>query len=413
MSTSTRLHAELERALKARSTNGSLRTLETPSRHADSAMHDFSSNDYLDLSHSSALRTLFMQHLNNASDLASTGSRLLSGNSILAHAIEEESMTFWNSKDALLCASGYEANVSLFATLPQINDTILFDELVHASVHVGMRASRSKRQLRWRHSDVLHLRDLLVLENQVNTQGNTFLAIESVYSMDGDVAPLDEILSIVREVRPSTYLIIDEAHATGVFGDHGRGLTHQLSHDKAPEILARLHTLGKGASGTGAVILCDPLVKQYLLNYAKGLIYSTYMSVPALCLALASLQLLQSQHNTLAKSRLWNNIMTFEALLNNMAPTNLLSWPARLSSPIVPIITPQAVELSLYLRRSGYNVMPVRYPTVQRGKERLRICLRADIPELVLKGLVSEIEAWSKRKLSPVIVAEVPMSAKI
>lgn len=394
MTKSSPLHEQMRRQLDARKQKGSLRTLKQIST-TDKVPHDFSSNDYLDLSTSPVLRGLFETYLRSEDSLASTGSRLLSGNSSLVEAIETEAKTYWQSEDALVCSSGYEANVSLFNCLPQPGDTILYDELIHASVHVGMKTSRAARKVMFRHNDLHHLATLLKTEAAHGPLRSVFIAIETVYSMDGDLAPLVDIIVLVRRECPWARLVLDEAHATGVFGHLGQGLAFANGIQDAPEILLRLHTFGKGAAGTGAVIVCDALVKQYLLNYAKGLIYSTFMSKPALCLARASLTMLSSGQARNAQLSLWDKIHYMKTALTVLSYAQSLTLPSQIYSPVIPVLTRRAVELSNYLLQQGYRVLPVRYPTVAKGRERLRICLRSNIQYEDIDRLISAIDLWT------------------
>jgi 8-amino-7-oxononanoate synthase len=391
-----RLHRQLQASLDGRQRKGSLRSLRPSS--LDRTLCDFSSNDYLDLAASPLLRRVFMQYLEREGVLASTGSRLLSGNSHLANTIEHEARQFWQTPAALICSSGYEANVSLFSTLPQPGDVVLYDALIHASVHVGLKTSRAKRKRAFRHNDMAHLRALLKEEGPLcKDDKNVFVACETVYSMDGDQCPLAEMIHTIRSTMPSARIILDEAHATGVFGPLGRGLASHAELAHAPEIIARLHTFGKGAAGTGAVILCDTIVKTYLLNYAKGLIYSTFLSAPALCLMRASLTLLSSGQTLERQNRLWQLTAAMHQLLSKRllaGDLSLLVPESGPTSPIIPILTEQPLKLSQYLHTCGFRVMPVRYPTVPRDAERIRICLRADMSSDSLEKLVAALAAW-------------------
>lgn len=386
------LHKALETQLERRRRNGSLRALRRRSIQSD--LHEFSSNDYLDLAKSPILRALFSRYLEAEENLASTGSRLLSGNSQLANDIEATAKEYWQCEETLLCASGYEANVSIFNTIPQIGDTVIYDELIHASVHVGLKTSRATRKLMFRHNDINHLRQILRREHCSHEAHNVFVAVETVYSMDGDIAPLQKVIQAIRCECPQARVILDEAHATGVFGSRGRGLAWSLNLQLVPEILLRLHTLGKGAGGTGAIIICDHLIKQYLLNYAKGLIYSTFMSMPALALARASIGLLQSGQTERLQDALWSRVEFLQSKLPKQLQNGNLVLPTRFDSPIIPIMTPSAVELSVFLEHRGFRVMPVRYPTVPRGQERVRICLRASIEFHVIDSLIDALADW-------------------
>lgn len=393
MNHSLDLHSKLRDQLRRRKQLGTLRALRKI--EAGSELQDFSSNDYLDLSTSAELRHEMLRYLREESSIASTGSRLLSGNNKLAEDIEDEAKSYWQCETALLCPSGYEANVSIFGTIPQTGDTILYDELIHASVHIGMKHTRASKKIMFKHNNVHHLRTVLQAESSRKVPGQTlFIALETVYSMDGDTAPLADILNIVRQEYPEARLILDEAHATGVFGKSGQGLASALELNTAPEILLRLHTFGKGAGGTGAILLCDNLIKQYLLNYAKGLIYSTFMSTPALCLTRAALTLLSEGQTNDARTQLWFRIQFAHSLLRSLPKTNLISVPATCDSAIIPVLTKHALELSKYLEKYGMRVMPVRYPTVPRGLERIRICLRASIELDRIQSLINKIGDW-------------------
>lgn len=394
MTNSSTLHTALQQQLYKRRQRGALRSLRAPKY--DQKLHEFSSNDYLDLAGSPILRALFYRYLESETELASTGSRLLSGNTNLANEIEEAARQYWQCPDVLLCGSGYEANVSIFNVLPQPGDTIIFDELIHASVHVGMKGSRATSRIRWRHNDKDHLREILQRENQrhENQAHNVFLAVETVYSMDGDLAPLQEIIASIRSHCPYARLILDEAHATGVFGASGRGLAWSLNLQHAPEVLLRLHTFGKGAGGTGAVILCDSIIKQYLLNYAKSLIYSTFMSVPALALCRASIELLRCGHGEGAQKLLWSCIEYTQGKTTKLSSGKVLRLADTIDSPIIPVMSPHAVELSCYLEDHGFRIMPVRYPTVPKGQERIRICLRANMSHELIDSLFDLLGQW-------------------
>ncbi|KAK9711394.1 hypothetical protein K7432_007856 [Basidiobolus ranarum] len=208
---------------------------------------DFSSNDYLGLSHNPKLQDMFKMEINKQTvTLGATGSRLLDGNSELAERLEREIASFHLAEDALLFNSGYDANLSIFATLPQPGDVVIFDEYIHASVHDGMRASRTKRRIPFRHNDIQHLEQIL---NEIEDKVNVFVAVEGIYSMDGDLVRLREIVELKKK-RPF-YIIVDEAHSTGLFGNQGRGCVNEFGLEK--EIFARLHTFGKAMGVHGGM----------------------------------------------------------------------------------------------------------------------------------------------------------------
>lgn len=223
---------------------------------------DFSSNDFLSLSTSSAYRNRFLAHLNNTPEsfpLASGGSRLLDGNSAYAEELERFVADFHDAPSALLFNSGYDANVGVLSCIPQPGDLILHDELIHASAHEGMRLSRAGARKMFAHSSPTSLRDVLKTQIEADPaveQGtrNVFIVIESIYSMDGDVAPIKEFIEVVDELLPrgNGYFIVDEAHATGVFGPRGAGVVQQLGVQD--RMFIRVHTFGKALASHGGMI---------------------------------------------------------------------------------------------------------------------------------------------------------------
>jgi 8-amino-7-oxononanoate synthase len=308
------LEKTLRDRLDRRYVNSTLRKLTT----APQGAVDFSSNDFLSLSTSPALRSAFIDELTKSPDftLGSGGSRLLDGNSPYATALEDEIAAFHNASAGLLFNSGFDANSGVFACIPQSGDIIVHDELIHASVHDGMRMSRAAKKIPFPHNCTEQLRKILnslVEEDVMIGKGpkNVFIAVESVYSMDGDIAPLREIVDLVDEVLPygNGHIIIDEAHGTGVIGPKGRGLVCELGLED--KVFARLHTFGKALASSGgqcllnlscrgrtdliiAIVLCSPLVRSYLINYARPLIYTTFMPFPSLASIKASYTLLQN-----------------------------------------------------------------------------------------------------------------------
>lgn len=220
---------------------------------------DFSSNDFLSLSLSPALRTAYISEFTNASatlPLGSTGSRLLDGNSTYIESLESSIARFHNAPAGLIFNSGYDANSGLFSCMAGKDDVVLYDEYIHASVHEGMRLSRTQRCLAFRHNDVAAfeatLRRLRKDDARIRSGAcNIFVAVESVYSMDGDVAPIARMLDIIDALLPERngHLIVDEAHSTGVFGERGRGVVCSLGVED--RVFARLHTFGKALSCGG------------------------------------------------------------------------------------------------------------------------------------------------------------------
>ncbi|RMZ81978.1 hypothetical protein DV737_g2287, partial [Chaetothyriales sp. CBS 132003] len=275
----TRLEKRLQEVLSQRQQSSKLRSLK--SSPAQSV--DFSSNDFLSLSTNAEFRADYLKALNAREfSLGSTGSRLLDGNSTFAEKLERDIAAFHRAEAGLLTNSGFDANVSIFTYLPQPGDIVVFDELIHASVHDGMRQSRARETLAFRHNDVGHLRKLLIRFSNKSIPSNIFVAVESVYSMEGDIAPLKEMAELIEELFPcgNAHMIVDEAHATGIYGPLGAGRVSDLGLEKRVSI--RLHTFGKALASNGAIILCSPTIRLYLINYARPLIYTTFMSYPSL-----------------------------------------------------------------------------------------------------------------------------------
>lgn len=279
------LEESMTSALKRRAQKSSLRNLSLPSTIQTSSgliPIDFSSNDFLSLSTSPLLHNEYLSllhtHLSppssqdgsptsssnsNPPTLGSTGSRLLTGNSPLALDLESQISQFHRSpylgQGALLFNSGFDANSAFFACVPQKEDVVVYDEQIHASVHEGMRGSRAKRFVAFGHNDVEDLRRVLRSVREEGSERNVFVAVESLYSMDGDVCPLRSVVEVVEEnfglggvtEGGRGYVVVDEAHSTGVYGPEGRGLVCEVELEG--KIFARLHTFGKALAGNGGM----------------------------------------------------------------------------------------------------------------------------------------------------------------
>lgn len=287
------METAITRALDRRRSQSTIRQLTTPGPNSV----DFSSNDFLSLASNIELRDSFIHELQRGPKATgSGGSRLLDGNSTHAENLEREIAVFHRAPAGLLCNSGFDANVGLFSCLPQPGDVVVYDEFIHASVHDGMKLSRADQCICFVHNDPAALRSVLhsLLNDTAIQDGrkSVFIAVETVYSMDGDVAPLREISRVVKETLPAGngYLVVDEAHSTGIVGPQGRGMVCELGLES--EVAVRLHTFGKALACNGAILLCSPLIRQYLINYARPLIYTTFMSYPALAAIQASYQYL-------------------------------------------------------------------------------------------------------------------------
>ncbi|PSN61823.1 PLP-dependent transferase [Corynespora cassiicola Philippines] len=398
------LESKLNTHLTRRAATSTLRTLTLPTQTTD-----FSSNDFLTLSRSPLLKSAFLGELSASGlPLGSGGSRLLDGNSRYAEALEEEISSFHGAEAGLLFNSGFDANAGFFACVPQGGDVVVFDELVHASVHDGMRLSRAAGRVPFRHNDVGDLRAVLgrlVREVEGLREGkcHVIVAVEAVYSMDGDVVPLKEVVEAVEELLPDGrgYVVIDEAHSTGVLGPQGRGLVCELGLEK--RVFARLHTFGKALACNGAIILGSPLLRHYLINYARPLIYTTFMSYPALAAIKASYSLLKSGKTVPLAAHLHSLIETlFLELQSIQCPAfrKLLTVPvSRPESPIFSIQLEEPKVLAKFLQGRGMMVRAVVPPTVPEGTSRVRVCLHAGNTESDIRKLVEALGDWCLERL--------------
>ncbi|KAF2144809.1 uncharacterized protein K452DRAFT_349791 [Aplosporella prunicola CBS 121167] len=432
MSPTTPLEQTFQSLLASRQSRSLRRQLTLPP--PDSI--DFSSNDYLSLRTSAAIRTAYLAELNSpqpfpsvpGSDnsttntppplfpLGSGGSRLLDGNSAYALSLESSIAAFHRAHSGLLFTTGFDANVGLLSSAPQPGDVVVYDALVHASMHDGMRLSRAGARIPFGHNDAGALRSVLeglvARDEKVRTgERNVFVAVESVYSMDGDVAPLAAMVEAVEAVLAggNGYVVVDEAHATGVCGARGRGLVCALGLER--RVFARVHTFGKAMGCAGAIVLASPLTRDYLINYARTLIYTTAPPFPLLANirvvydylargdADASIHHLHTLYHAL-HAQLTHLIASLPAtnppLLSLVSPLSLTpSNPiAPAPTPILPIYTPHPRSLASHCQRQGYMVRPVVPPTVPAGAARVRVCLHAGNTGAEVRGLVGCVRGW-------------------
>lgn len=345
---------------------------------------DFSSNDYLSLARSPEARERFVRRIERGVWLGSTGSRLLDGDSDAHTALESRLATHFHAPSALLFTSGYDANVSLLTTLPQPGDVVVYDALIHASVHDGMRASRAKHFYPFAHNDPRALDAVL---GSLPAAGNVFLVLESVYSMDGTVCSLSALLNVFERRIPCAEkrcALVDEAHAVGVYGENGAGLVAALGLVDRVEV--RLVTFGKALGCAGAAVLCRPLWREYLVNYARPLIYSTSLAPTGVAAIDTMLDLVCDQKRQHA---LHTAVYAMYAALGRDVPRAALP-----PSPIVPVRTKHAWRLAAHLQAAGFLVRPVGYPTVPCGEERIRVCIHAHNSLQEIAALAQAIRAW-------------------
>jgi 8-amino-7-oxononanoate synthase len=344
----------LLKKLDGRKSLNAMRILTLPQ-----AKTDFCSNDYLGIVKNRKLETGNRQLEIGLS--GSTGSRLLAGNYALLEETEDIIAAFHESESALIFNSGYDANLGVLASVPQKGDTVIYDSLSHASIRDGIRLSFAQA-FAFAHNDMANLEKKLA-----QATGNLFVVTESVFSMDGDTCPLPEITALCD--RYNAHLILDEAHATGVIGDKGEGVAQQIGLHS--NIFCRMHTFGKACGCHGAVVLGSNLLRNYLINFARSLIYSTSLPPHAVGVIKASYALFptmndERRHLHKLIQQLQSATISYEKLVSQ--------------TPIQGVVVPgnEAVKkLAAYLQQNGLDVRPILYPTVPKEKERLRIVLHS------------------------------------
>ncbi|WP_064966485.1 aminotransferase class I/II-fold pyridoxal phosphate-dependent enzyme [Tenacibaculum ovolyticum] len=354
------LSKKLTSKLQQRKENQSLRILGEKN-----TLIDFSSNDYLGFANSEIIFNKSHQYLteNNFKQNGATGSRLLSGNHSLYDNIEKELCQFHNSEAALIFNSGYDANIGFFSSVPQRGDVILYDEFIHASIRDGIQLSNAK-SFKFQHNNTEDLENK-ILKQIKNSNSDIYIATESVFSMDGDSPDLTAISLIAKKHK--AYLIIDEAHAIGIFN---QGLVQKLHLEKA--VFAQIITFGKALGCHGAVILGTDELKQYLINFSRSFIYTTGLSPHSLAtIKFAYLELSKSK----SKKSLEKNISFFKQEINRLQ-LNFIKSNSAIHCCVIPG-NEKVKEIANQLKKKGFDVKPILSPTVNKNEERLRFCLHS------------------------------------
>ena len=338
---------------------------------------DFASNDYLGLAASGALVGAARAALDRGVAVGSGGSRLLRGNRAEHEALEAEAAAFVGAEAALFFPTGYAANSALLATLPQRGDLVLADELVHASMHEGLRLTRAE------HLFVAHS-DLAAYEAALREAAGrqVWIAVESLYSMDGDFAPLAGLAALAAHY--GAILLVDEAHATGVFGPGGRGLTAELP---SRENVISLHTCGKALGAEGALLCGSATMRAFLINRARGFIFSTAPSPLTAAVVRAALDLVREGDGLR------------QDLTRRMELARDLLVPLGAEyhgSPIMPLVLGEdrrAMAVAGKLQGAGFDVRGIRPPTVPEGTSRLRIVITLNAGEDDIRALAGALRA--------------------
>jgi 8-amino-7-oxononanoate synthase len=373
------LEQHLKQKLDALEAQNQLRRLSVP----EAGLIDFTSNDYLGLARNPALAQMIEQKMRSLSPffVGATGSRLLSGNSEYTELIEKKLARIFNGESALIFNSGYNANLGVLSSVPQRNEVIFYDELVHASIKDGVRLSLAAR-FPFKHNDLDDLEAKLKRSNH----DKKYIVVESIYSMTGDQVPLTDYITLAERYDAS--IIVDEAHSTGVFGKSGNGLANSLAIQDKIDI--RIYTFGKAMGTHGACVVGSKTLVQYLINNARPFIYTTALPPHTMASIDCALDFLEA--NISLQKNLSEKINVFQ---KSITSTNRL----KSSSAIQCILfegNDNVRKAARFLQENNFDVRPILSPTVPKGSERLRICLHTYNSESEVRSLtkaLGEVEA--------------------
>ena len=341
---------------------------------------DFTSNDYLGLAESDELRQAAVDALARGVPIGSGGSRLLRGNHPEHEALEREAAAYFGAEAALYFGGGYVANFAIFSTLPQRGDLVVHDELIHASVHEGVRRGRAE-SVGVPHNNIDAFDAAIVRWRAAGGKGRVWLSVESLYSMDGDSPNLAELFAVAD--RHDAMVVIDEAHATGVLGPQGRGLAAPF---EGRDNVMTLHTCGKAMGTVGGFILAPKIIRDFLINRSRPFIFATAPSPLIAAVTRAALEI--SQTNPERRERLARLVQFAGNELRrrcNVEPSG---------SQILPVIIgadQAAVALAASLQRKGFDIRAIRPPTVPEGTARLRIALTLNVNEAIVAELFAAL----------------------
>lgn len=359
-----------------------LRNLELAGRRralAPRCGHDFASNDYLGLAGSARLRQAVVEAIDRGVPIGSGGSRLLRGNTQEHQQLEQEAARFFGADAALFMGAGYAANALLFSTLPQRGDLVVYDDLIHASAHEGMRLGRAET-VAFTHNDVDAAADAIAAWRRRGGSGTPWIGLESLYSMDGDRAPLADIVALAT--RTEAMLLIDEAHATGVFGPAGRGLAAGL--DGRENVIA-LRTCGKALGCEGALILCPAPVRDFIVNRGRAFIFSTAPSPLIAAAVREALRILGDEPERRERLR---------TLVDHAGRELARIGLCASGSPVQPVILGderRTTTIASALQARGFDVRAIRPPTVPPGTSRLRVALTLNVDEAAIIALATAL----------------------
>ncbi|MBB6147413.1 8-amino-7-oxononanoate synthase [Silvibacterium bohemicum] len=353
---------------------GRRRTLTQPSGI------DFTSNDYLGLAGSARLSASVISAIERGVPVGAGGSRLLRGNHPEHEALEAEAAAFFHSERMLYFGSGYAANVAIISTLPQRNDLVVYDELIHASAHEGMAAGRAKA-VAVPHNDLDAFADVIRNWRDEGGKGHPWIAVESLYSMDGDRSPLAGLAEVAD--RYDGFLLIDEAHATGVHGADGRGLAAGL---EGRDNVVVLHTCGKALGSSGALVGGSSVLCDYLVNHARPFIYATAPSPLAAASVREALRILADE------PQLRHKLQRMIEYANEQLVRHLGIQGS--GSQILPVIlgdSARTLRVAQQMQADGFDIRAIRPPTVPANTARLRIAITLNVDCPVIANMFERL----------------------
>lgn len=357
--------------------NNRTRKLRVPG----SALIRFCDNDYLSLASHPALKQAALKTLQNSSSLGTKAARLISGTTEAHLQLEQDLASFKECESSLLFPSGYAAALGALSTVIGPDDTVILDKLAHACLIDGAKLSGARLRA-FAHNDLNHLEDILKEARQHSPSSRILIVIESLYSMDGDLAPLAEIVRLKENYN--AWLMVDEAHSTGILGTKGKGLCFQLGLSSRVEI--QMGTLSKAVGVSGGFIAGSQSLIQLLTNRARSFLFTTAQPALLAAAASASLRIIQADEGEQRRQTLFHHVSLFHDLVRCGSP----------ASPIFPVPVGdecQALEYSQKLEKSGFLVPAIRFPTVAKGQARLRVTLNSIHTSDQITGLANTLKS--------------------
>ncbi|GLR91663.1 8-amino-7-oxononanoate synthase [Bradyrhizobium iriomotense] len=350
---------------------------------------DFTSNDYLALASAPRMKRALLAALEAGTPIGAGGSRLLRGNCEEHEYLEAEAAKFFGAETVLFFGGGYVANFAVLTTLPQRDDLLVLDSFVHASIHEGARAGRAEFRIS-DHNDPRSVENTIRDWRSQGGVGRVWIVVESVYSMDGDFAPLKDLVEIAS--RHDAFLMVDEAQATGVYGEQGRGLTAPYERS---ENLVVIHTCGKALGAAGALVTASTAIRDFMINRCRPFIFATAPS-PLMAVGVRDALLILQQ-----EPERQQGLARLVAFTHREMKARGLRCPSE--SHIVPYIVgdnAQAMQLASAMQARGFDIRGIRPPTVPAGTARLRISLTLNVGEedvrAMLDALIEQTRGWSR-----------------